>query len=87
MIRALEGFYASCMSGHSEKEGFYGGDLKGLNIPLVLAIVTVEILVLIVGKYLWNNYLVKAVNIVNPIDSVLDLLAVSILIKLLISCC
>ena len=34
MIRALEGFYASCMSGHSDKEGFYGGDLKGLNIPV-----------------------------------------------------
>lgn len=87
MIRALEGFYASCMSGHSNKEGFYGGDLKGLNMPLILAIITVEILVLLVGKYLWNNYLVKAVSIVNPIDSVLDLLAVSVLVKLLISCC
>ena len=38
------------------------------------------------GKYLWNNYFkrFKVVNIVNPVESVFDLLALSILLDLIL---
>ena len=85
MIRVLEKFYSSCLDNH-EKEGFENNSSSRSIIPAVLAVVTVEIIVLLVGKYLWNNFLVKAVNIVNPIDSILELLAVSVLLKLLCCC-
>ena len=54
-----------------------------LLLPIVLAYITSLIVLLLLGKYLWNNYLTKVVTIVKPVDSVLDLLALSILLNLL----
>lgn len=75
----------------SKNENFFGGALKnnlalstGQTISVVLSIVIVQIILLFAGKYLWNNYLVQAVKIVNPIDNVWTLLAVSVLLKLLL---
>ena len=87
MIRVLERFYSSCLD-EQNKEQFGVNSSSGKSvIPLVLAIVTVEILLLLVGTFLWNNYLVKVVTIVKPINSILELLAVSILLKLLLCSC
>ena len=54
-------------------------------IPAILAMITVQILLLFFGKYLWNNYLVKKVTGIKPLESVLELLAISILLKLLVN--
>ena len=57
------------------------------NYKLIVAlffIVLSQIFLLFFGKFLWNNYLIKSVNIVNPINSVWELLAISILVKLII---
>ena len=57
------------------------------NYKLIVAlffIVLSQIFLLFFGKFLWNNYLIKSVNTVNPINSVWELLAISILVKLII---
>lgn len=83
MRKFLETFYSNVLP---VREDFKGK--KDLNsnmlIALVLANITALVILLVVGKFLWNNYLTKMVNIVNPIDSVFDLLALSILINLLV---
>ena len=53
-------------------------------LPLILANITALAILLFLGKYLWNNYLTKLVTVVNPVESVFDLLALSILLNLLV---
>lgn len=83
MRKFLETFYSNVLP---VREDFKGK--KDLNsnalIALVLANITALVILLVLGKFLWNNYLTKMVNIVNPIDSVFDLLALSVLINLLV---
>ncbi len=79
MIRSLEKMYSSVLP---KKEEF--NDNKLQTLPLFLALVTTQILILIFGKYLWNNYLVKYVSIVSPVESIIDVLAISILLSLMI---
>ena len=83
MISLFERFYSSCMNDENEHFQNKGG-LRSM-LPLLLAVVTVEILLLLVGKFLWNNYLVPAVTIVNPIDSIVNLFAITVLLRLLIN--
>lgn len=82
MIRILEGFYSNLLN---NVEGFQ--QLKNeptYNIlPLILAILTVHLLIAAIGKYLWNNYLVPKVTIVKPINSIIEILAISLLLRLL----
>ena len=54
MISLFERFYSSCMKDENEHFQNKGG-LRSM-LPLLLAVVTVEILLLLVGKFLWNNY-------------------------------
>lgn len=81
MINILEKFYSSCM--HDDKEHFNGGSRVRRLVPLLLAMLTTEIILLLIGKFLWNNYLVKAVTVVNPLSSILQLFAISFLLRLM----
>tara|TARA_B100001093_G_scaffold469392_1_gene490088 strand:- start:249 stop:494 length:246 start_codon:yes stop_codon:yes gene_type:complete len=80
MINILEKFYSKVMP---VREDFNNNRVVNY-LPFILAVITTQILLLLLGKFLWNNYLVKNVTIVNPIDSVIDLIAISFLIKLII---
>ena len=44
----------------------------------------IQILLMFFGKFLWNTYLVPSVEFVKPIDSIWNLLGISILLKLLL---
>ena len=44
-----------------------------------------NIILLLLGKWLWNTYLVNSVSGINKIDSIWELFGISILIKLLIN--
>jgi len=73
----------------SQNEHFLGGALKKVSssklemFSLFLSILIVQTILLFAGKYLWNMYLVPAVTTINPIKSVWDLVAISLLLKLL----
>jgi hypothetical protein len=47
-----------------------------------IAFVLVLLLLLLFGKFLWNEFMVKYVTILKPIPSVIDLLAISMLLRL-----
>jgi|TARA_B100000925_G_scaffold89680_1_gene64859 hypothetical protein len=84
MINVLEKFFANALSKvepFTEEKNTNNG--KSV-IPILLAVILTEILLLLIGKHLWNNYLVNAVTIVKPIDSVFQLFAIGILIRLLL---
>jgi hypothetical protein len=49
----------------------------GEALASLISLVIVYIVLLLVGKFLWNEYLVKYVTIVKPIPSVIELLAIS----------
>ena len=83
MLQILEKFYSKILP---IREDFHNEKKINMSnaLPFVLAIITSQIILLMLGKFLWNNYLVKNVTIVKPINSVIDLLAISFLIKLVI---
>tara|TARA_A100001015_G_C15020476_1_gene727729 strand:+ start:1202 stop:1597 length:396 start_codon:yes stop_codon:yes gene_type:complete len=43
----------------------------------------VTVITLFIGKFLWNNYLVPAIAIFNPVNSIIQMFAIVILIQLL----
>lgn len=65
-----------------DKEGFRTGTTGDL-LAILISFVVVYGLVLLFGKFLWNNYLVRLLPVVTKADSILDILAVSILVRLL----
>jgi len=54
-------------------------------LPMLLAVITVEILLLVLGKFLWNNYLVKSIAVINPVESIVEIFAISFLLRLLLT--
>ena len=77
----LERFLGVCAECFVAKGGAKENSVMKL-IPLVLAFVITYVLIIFVGKYLWNNCLVNVVTIAKPVTA-LQLLGVSILIRLL----
>ncbi len=91
MLRTLERFYAGVCGAKKETETFNGMPVQQgaqpteqmATLPLILALITILLLQLIIGKWLWNNFLVNAFTVVKPLASILDVLAISILVKLI----
>tara|TARA_B110000908_G_C10226309_1_gene438107 strand:+ start:691 stop:939 length:249 start_codon:yes stop_codon:yes gene_type:complete len=82
MINILEKFFCNCLD---NKEEFGNKDKINQPIALLLAIIISQLLLLLTGKYLWNNYLVNALTIVKPIDSIIQLFGISLLARLILS--
>ena len=86
MPNLLENFYEKVIF---NKEHFRENNLENNSmmrmLPTILAVITVDILLLLFGKYLWNTYLVPSTSLVSPIKSIIDLLAIKILLRLLLN--
>ena len=54
-------------------------------IAAIISLIITQLLLLFLGKWLWNNYLVKTVTGVKPLESIVQLIAISFLIKLLMN--
>ena len=82
VLQELKDLYKSILQGDGKKEAF--GDEKTITkFAILFALVTIVLLQLFLGKYLWNNFLTKLVPIVQPAEGVVDILAISILFRLL----
>ena len=73
-----------------KSENFSGGAMEKLSsntkiIATIISFVVVQVTLLFLGKWLWNEYLVKAVTIVKPLESIWQILGVSVLLKLILS--
>jgi hypothetical protein len=69
----------------NSSSGFTGGAGSSNTIQLLsqfLAFVLIYVLLLIFGKFLWNEFLTKYISIAKPVTSIIDLLAMSILLRL-----
>jgi hypothetical protein len=75
MLSVLQSVYSKMSS---QEEGFSHD-----TFPILLALITVVLLQLLLGKYLWNNYLVRIIPAISPVAGIVDILAVSFLVRLL----
>lgn len=70
-----------------QKENFVENNEKSItyyqNIALIITFMITQILILLFGKFLWNNYLVRTVTIIKPIESIFEILALSLLFNLI----
>ena len=80
MLNILESMYSKLPL--TNKEAF--GNNSSF-IPLLLAIITLIFLQLLLGKFLWNGYLVRLVPSIKPVRGLVDILAISVLIRLLVN--
>jgi hypothetical protein len=78
MFNILESFYSKVVS---EEEGFTDRNYSWL--PLMLALITLILLQLLLGKVLWNNYLVRLIPAIQPARGIIDILAISFLVRLM----
>jgi hypothetical protein len=78
MLGVLESFYSTLAP---PQEGFTQTTTNF--VPLILALITLVILQLLLGKYLWNNFLTRLVPTVQPVKGIMDVLALSLLFRLL----
>lgn len=79
MFNLLESFYGKVVSQH--EEGFSQKNYSW--IPIVLALITLIILQLLLGKFLWNNYLIRLIPTIQPVRGIIDILAMSFLVRLM----
>jgi polyferredoxin len=80
VLQEIKDFYKSIFDDNKEN---FGDKKTKATLILVLAFVTLIFLQLFVGKYLWNNYLTKLVPAINPAEGMIDILAISLLFRLL----
>lgn len=83
---ANEGFQNANNTGNAGNAGNAGNTKSGNTGQLMILLVMVVLwlcLVLLVGKYLWNECLCKAVSVCKPIDSVFVLLGIIVLFDVL----
>lgn len=81
VLQEIKDFYNSIFN-DGKKENF-GDEKTRTTLVLVLAIITLIFLQLFIGKFLWNNYLTKLVPAVKPAEGMIDILAMSLLFRLL----
>ena len=82
------------LNNHTNKETFNTNELSRENmkmltnyqlVAMIISVVITQLLLLLLGKWLWNNYLVNTVSGVKPLESIGHLIAISLLLKLLIN--
>ena len=51
----------------------------------ILTVLVIQLLILVFGKFLWNNFATKAFTNVQPVSSIWTIFAISILVKIMIA--
>lgn len=62
--------------------GVKPGD-RNFGLVYVITYIVMLVILLLIGKYLWNNVLTKLVTVVNKANSVVDILGLAILMSIL----
>jgi hypothetical protein len=82
------------LNNRNNKETFNTNELSRENIKIltnyqlvamIISVIITQLLLLLLGKWLWNTYLVNTVSGVKPLESIGHLIAISLLLKLLIN--
>ena len=76
----ISNFQKACLDENAEKKDCWNKFFSKLLSWLVVTIMS-----LFLGQFLWNNFLVKAVAVLNPINNIIQMYAIIILFQLLSS--
>ena len=76
----ISNFQKACLDENAEKKDCWNKFFSKL-----ISWVIVTLISMFLGKYLWNNFLVKAVAVLNPIENLFQMYALVILFQLLSS--
>jgi hypothetical protein len=73
---------------YGHKETFANVELRNRNMMTavftLVFVVLILLLILLFGKFLWNNVACKYITIIKPVPSVVELLAIIILLDLVL---
>jgi hypothetical protein len=90
MLREL---FSSCAAvaresfGNQERFANVENKSSGDALVALLIVIVLLALVLIFGKYLWNNVACKYITIIKPVKNVIELLAIIVLLDLVLPSC
>ena len=85
LISGFKDFYVKNLHPKKKKEGFDDtADTVGEVIGLIIAIILLIIIQIVLGKYLWNMYLIKFIPGIKPVNDYVDILALFVLVRLFI---
>ena len=84
MIRVIERLINMTQSKTENFSTLDNEIVKKHKISFIIAAILVQLLLLLFVKFLWNNYLVNTITIVNPVKSVWHIWAISILLRLIV---
>lgn len=56
---------------------------SGYGLVFLITYIVILVLLLLIGKHLWNNVLVNLVTVVSPAKSVVDILGLAVLLAIL----
>lgn len=85
LISGFKDFYVKNLHPKKKNEGFASSvDTAAEIIGIILAILILLIIQIVLGKYLWNMYLVKFIPGIKPVHDYIDILALFVLVRLFI---
>lgn len=77
--------YLETLFQHFGIENFDNSKLKQMGFFIIVMSILFMILLLILGKYLWNNVLTQVIPAIKPVDSILQFIGLWFLIQLLVT--
>ena len=77
-------FFRTQFEANNEMNDSLMGRKAGLRLGSLLALLAVWFLILLLGRFLWNNALVPLVPAVRPAQDIWQILGVSVLLSLLL---
>lgn len=90
----IEKFFSNVMTKNKEQFMNANGQIdiaalqstenKAAVMAFVITYLSIYILLLLLGKWIWNNMIVEMFSVVRPVDSILNILGLAILVKLII---
>ena len=90
----IEKFFSNAMTKNKEQFMNANGqiDIAALQstenraavFAFLVTYVAIYLLLLLLGKWIWNNMVVEMFSVVRPVDSIFNILGLAILVKLII---
>lgn len=90
----IEKFFSNVMTKNKEQFMNANGQIdiaalqstenKAAVMAFVITYLAIYILLLLLGKWIWNNMIVEMFSVVRPVDSIFNILGLAILVKLII---
>ena len=76
--------FGSPIASQSLRENFSNPEDRAENLMVtLLAILIAQLILVLIVRWLWNNFLTQAVTVVRPVENISTMLGVTVLVRLL----